>query len=973
MMRGTPQTFSAGATQGNQTNWSEKEKPQSPRFPYVFLFVPVCDAEQMPLDIIQEYNRIHAIMSATGVRHLSTSLSPTWVNVVKEVCSRHPLVLHFACRSNDSAIKIFRRAVVPEVILGTLQSHNEEARRLGKARVQLVVFNTCSSHGHAEKLKQVVDFAIGHRGEVDDEDAVEFTHVFYDCLFKGESLWNSMQQARGCCRFDGYELYTDLDATAFRLELPGEQAKETMGGERETTIVNFLKEVGIMRQDQSACKELGGEGWSLEDLIHLEDHALDVLTETKLYPDEKRAFWAAVSRKLRELSVGTAHLCSLSGHEADQSGFDASSESEADDTPCSEDEFGRREVVVATNRGDKSEFQKHLTRFLEDFGSFSGNHQVWTDDKRKVKQTECGEEEPREWTMCMLVWLRLSKDARMHEDSREKWQKTLSSPSEDSMLRTLDEILSRNDVNYKYWDATKFDDWGCEKRYGAVIFVTHELVRACLASEDSCEQWDKRVMRGWNASDEDASLILKRMNKFLWSQVEAIEIETEVVEAASYVCYLRMQKVTCLILFEYLETYKKQIMAGMEKEGQADSSLSSLYQGFCLFASSSNEAFSLEKTSLRYLRAIRKNLRLLACLPDRLLLLLGPVRRAEGLLGEEGRSMLRAHQQAKVVEWEEAMASGQGVHLRGPAGTGKTFMALRMMLRELEKDRSCSVLFLLQSEGFVYSIAQWMWSMARWKLVDGGLFDRVFFCYRGERGWDGPFWKKESEGDLRRRETKVELLLDDAPEYKYVVIDKAHHVFSDQEATDYIKRKSYDRATMVLMSDSSQADVTDISYPEGLLDVYLTEVVRNSQRTTTASLLSYAGVSKAKEFTRNALRGTSQQQVSLASMESTCPAMENKSTAPTGNIPARFPKCHHAQTSPTNIATNDSRMIYSAERKSGTKKQKYEITREEVNKHFSMRRCEYCKQDLLLCRTCPPTKHDSSNDVRGWVNPIKVS
>eukprot|EP00960_Hanusia_phi_P024839 731143-Hanusia_phi.AAC.1 len=80
-------------------------------------------------------------------------------------------------------------------------------------------------------------------------------------------------------------------------------------------------------------------------------------------------------------------------------------------------------------------------------------------------------------------------------------------------------------------------------------------------------------------------------------------------------------------------------------------------------------------------------------------------------------------------------------------------------------------------------------------------------------------------------------------------------------------------------------------------------------------------------------------------------------------------QCHHGNTDATNIATNNSRVGYAAERKNT----RFEITREEVNKNFDMRRCKLCRRDLLLCHTCPPTKHDSSNDARGWANPIKVS
>eukprot|EP00960_Hanusia_phi_P017652 519928-Hanusia_phi.AAC.1 len=125
------------------------------------------------------------------------------------------------------------------------------------------------------------------------------------------------------------------------------------------------------------------------------------------------------------------------------------------------------------------------------------------------------------------------------------------------------------------------------------------------------------------------------------------------------------------MLFEYLETYKKEKMATMPKQSGIDSSMWRVLEGFSMFASSSCQVFALQKISARNLRTIRRRLRVLARLPGRLWLLLGPSRRAEGLLGEEGRSVLTDHQKHKAKECEEAMARRRGVHLRGPAGTGK--------------------------------------------------------------------------------------------------------------------------------------------------------------------------------------------------------------------------------------------------------------------------------------------------------------
>eukprot|EP00960_Hanusia_phi_P042265 755397-Hanusia_phi.AAC.1 len=524
---------SAGAAADREVDLASKDKVNTPCYPYVLLFVPVRDPDQDPLDLNQEYDRIYAIMSTTDVRNLSMTFKSTWRDVVKEVQSRHPLILHFACHSEDKGIKLFRRDVDADTILKALRSHNEEAKKSGKEQVQLVVFNACSSNGHAEKLKDVVDFAIGHKGGLDDDDAVDFAHSFYDCLFKGQSLWNSMEQAEGCSRFKGYELHTKRDAKAFRLHMPEKRATETE--EDETAMIRYFKENGLKKIARALCEELEIEDWKFEDLKHLTDESLDELTETKLKPHQRNLFWELVAKKVEECTVSTAHLSSPGGDEADLSETDTVAQSDQSDASDSEDASGQKEVVMARNAGDKASFETHLRRFLRQFGRFTGNHQIGIDVSKEVMQTERDGEERREWTMCMLVWLRVAKDVRMHEESREQWEQGLAAPSQDKMLRTLDEILRRGDVTYKYWHSAELAAKSCKKKFASVVLLTHVFVRACLPSGNFSRQaWDKRVMRDWSANTEDARQVLQRMNRYLWSQVEAIQVITNVIETQSY-------------------------------------------------------------------------------------------------------------------------------------------------------------------------------------------------------------------------------------------------------------------------------------------------------------------------------------------------------------------------------------------------------------------------------------------------------
>ena len=189
--------------------------------------------------------------------------------------------------------------------------------------------------------------------------------------------------------------------------------------------------------------------------------------------------------------------------------------------------------------------------------------------------------------------------------------------------------------------------------------MTNELVNACLPDKESCRRaWHRRVMKDWDVNKEDVGEILGRMNRFLWSQAEAIEIITNVIETGSYVSCMRKKT------------------AEIKREGKPVfvSSLPSLFQGFSLLASTSSEPFALQKISSQRLREIRSNLRVLARLPGRLLLFMGPVRRAKWLLEEDGNQFEWDDEKKKIskMPWEHLKeAEGEtSLQTEGDAGAG---------------------------------------------------------------------------------------------------------------------------------------------------------------------------------------------------------------------------------------------------------------------------------------------------------------
>ena len=94
-------------------------------------------------------------------------------------------------------------------------------------QVRSITFNCCESDAHAEKLSQVVDFAIGHHAPVADKDAISFTSTFHNFFFGSMPFANSFTIARSTSS-QGYRMYARKDPRFFALET--EQSGPPVGG-----------------------------------------------------------------------------------------------------------------------------------------------------------------------------------------------------------------------------------------------------------------------------------------------------------------------------------------------------------------------------------------------------------------------------------------------------------------------------------------------------------------------------------------------------------------------------------------------------------------------------------------------------------------------------------------------------------------------------------------------------------------------
>jgi hypothetical protein len=78
---------------------------------------------------------------------------------------------------------------------------------------------------------------------------------------------------------------------------------------------------------------------------------------------------------------------------------------------------------------------------------------------------------------------------------------------------------------------------------------------------------------------------------------------------------------------------------------------------------------------------------------------------------------------------------------------------------------------------------------------------------------------------------KIELVAsEESTTHVLAVVDEAHHVFTDGLGIKAFEAHAHPKARHVLLSDVSQASGAEPSYPHGLIEVFLTEVVRSSAR-----------------------------------------------------------------------------------------------------------------------------------------------
>eukprot|EP01048_Picozoa_sp_COSAG05_P004303 COSAG05_NODE_226_length_13453_cov_12.522315_8_plen_319_part_00 len=182
------------------------------------------------------------------------------------------------------------------------------------------------------------------------------------------------------------------------------------------------------------------------------------------------------------------------------------------------------------------------------------------------------------------------------------------------------------------------------------------------------------------------------------------------------------------------------------------------------------------------------------------------------------------------------------VHIRAPAGAGKTFVALHYMQSVLvdksttDKDKTPRVLFIARNTPLTIFVAKWLAQRCSdGTVVRSRLLSRLHVI--SEPLSAGPQTVEihndtlVTAPDVSSKWKRAKLM-----KYDLVVIDESHHLFRDEASRRLVEPFVQASERRVLLSDISQSLHEDIQYPDiGLQDVMLTEVVRSSKRIVAAS------------------------------------------------------------------------------------------------------------------------------------------
>lgn len=123
------------------------------------------------------------------------------LDVLQAINEHSPRIIHFSGHRSARDEIVFQdnsgkaKPVSKEAIVQTFLAASDD--------IQLVFFNTCSSHNQAEAVVKHVKATIGMRVEISDEAARVFAARFYSAIGFGKSVRTAFDQAKAALMLEG--------------------------------------------------------------------------------------------------------------------------------------------------------------------------------------------------------------------------------------------------------------------------------------------------------------------------------------------------------------------------------------------------------------------------------------------------------------------------------------------------------------------------------------------------------------------------------------------------------------------------------------------------------------------------------------------------------------------------------------------------------------------------------------------------
>lgn len=205
-------------------------------------------------------------------------------------------------------------------------------------------------------------------------------------------------------------------------------------------------------------------------------------------------------------------------------------------------------------------------------------------------------------------------------------------------------------------------------------------------------------------------------------------------------------------------------------------------------------------------------------------------------------------------------------HISGPAGCGKTYIALHMVLQHLERLQSCSgllepVLFVAKNEGLAVFFVNWIVQRMLKNKKKHGTFQQIvkFISKSVYVIHSSPFTDTVYAPDFIANGRLIFVPQTHDRTYSFVVVDEAHHIFdfaAHEGDRHRVTRLCSAAANSLLLSDISQSNAAmEGAFPDGYTPVVLKEIVRNSSRIVTASMPFSRAAELADVTSQHGIRG----------------------------------------------------------------------------------------------------------------------